>query len=252
MTEIILEKGHTDTGQMKYDLLVKGMPEHFLGLAADLKFKGDLIAVDFQGMVLSPTLTALPADQQPIKIVKALAEGDKVVLGLTFKAGNLPVLKDGVLASFIFNRDDLELEEIDQTVVSTYSGKRKDLSAVEWRVENVIGMFTKKQDTTLDNKSLEKSKVDRDLGESNLVKLPLEADLLAESPSASASEQLVLDKILNVPAISSQSLDFSWGWGGLLALVLGIIAWVVWRFWGSKLRYRSKSAFEAPASADFA
>ena len=253
MTEIILKKGHTETGQMKYDLLIKGVPEHFLGLAADLKFKGDLIAGDFQGMILSPMLSTLPVDQQPIKIVKALAEEDKVVVGLTFKAGNLPVLKDGVLATLVFNRNGVELEKISETVVSIYQNGRKDLPMASWSVENKIEKLAKMSDKGMLGGEIVKSSIAPvSLGQNIQGEVPLKAALFLEDSVLGSSEQMVLDKILNARVAGAAGGDNSWVWMSLLALLLGILAWGVWRFWWSKMPYREKGGFEAAASADFA
>lgn len=111
---------------VRFDLVMNGMPEKFLGLAADLKFdgKGKYLRMD-----LSDSVNALPFAEQPIKMLKPA--DDRLVMGLTFKSNQLPQLRDGVLASFWFEGDK-DFAGFEQQVFSVYgSGGREDL-AVSW------------------------------------------------------------------------------------------------------------------------
>jgi hypothetical protein len=134
MTVINVAKSILPNGMTSYDLSLEGVPPQFLGLAADLVFEGDFGAADYRGMEWGPAILAVPEEERPIQMVRALPGQSRIVLGLTFRADDLAVAKDGVWARFVFGRDLVRPVSIENRVFSIYQGGRRDLSNVEWTI----------------------------------------------------------------------------------------------------------------------
>lgn len=129
MTKIYLIKNVVEGG-VRFDLKAEELPANFLGLAADLKFRNEPGKVAFEKMDWGATISSLK--DLPIKM--ANFQNGKLTMGMTFRAANLPKLKDGVLASFYFKGQAIEFEGFERTFLSKFEGKRVDLPDVQWLV----------------------------------------------------------------------------------------------------------------------
>jgi hypothetical protein len=256
MTEIILEKNLVagQPGKWKVDLIAQNLPEHFLGLAADLQFEGDLGGASYEGMELAPALMALPAEQQPIKMVKALPGEGKLVMGMTFRANHLPKLADGLLASFVFKGDDLNLQKVLNPVVSTYQDGRKDWPAVSWTIKN--GQIEKPGAIISENKSAVMSKHVMKSDE-QVESMPVAEQQLDLTGAVETNfNQATLAEILNRPQPATGPGDFGWWWLIVLAAIPLILAGCGWGLWQAYRRGglggKAKSPLRASAKAEFA
>ncbi len=166
MTEIIMQKNRLPDGRVKLDLIGKNLPRNFLGLAADINLKKPFEEDSYDQMVLAPILKDLADQNSLIDLAKALPKEGKIVLGLTLKSDHLVSLPDGLLLSFIFDDQSIEISEISNQVISVYEQGRKDIEA-NWSVNNQVeqqtindqteNLLEKKGNSPLGSPSVEKS-----------------------------------------------------------------------------------------------
>lgn len=111
---------------VRFDLFVENMPENFLGLAADLKFDGE---GNYLRMEFSDQIVGMPFERQPVKMVKEKA--DTLIMGMTFKAADLPKLESGVLASFFFDGEK-DFKAFENKVFSIHQNQSRMDLQVDW------------------------------------------------------------------------------------------------------------------------
>ncbi|MCC6643340.1 hypothetical protein IT411_01195 [Candidatus Peregrinibacteria bacterium] len=182
MTEIKIVKNVLGGGLTRFDLMAKALPEKFLGLAFDLKFKADWSKVAYQKNEFGLLLHDLKA--QPLKMVKI--EDGVLVVGLTFKAGEQQKLSDGVLMSFYFEGGQVEADGFAKQVLSIFDGQREDVTA-EWLMGESQELAKIVQPKSTVQKPLEVEIVDE--MQTNLTALPMEWQQILEKPLQAPVEQ---------------------------------------------------------------
>ncbi len=214
MTEIILQKNGAGKEGLQFDLLIKNVPENFLGLAADINFEGDLAAADFRGMEWGEVFQSLSDKDKPIELIKVLPEQQKVVLGITFKATGLPRLQDGKMATLVFEKDGIIPKSFENRVLSVFENGRRDLSDTVWTVEGQPALKTGSLSDS--NSSTGQSRAGQHI-------LPIIGGTHS-IPTATESAINVTDaallEALNAPATSPADSLWSWWWLMLILLAM--------------------------------
>ncbi len=248
MTEIFLQKGVDVKGHGKYDLYVKDMPADFLGLAVDLKFTNSGQAWKFLEMSWGEMLKPLPQAKLPLQIVRPVPEENKIVMGLTFKATEIPVLKDGVLVSFIFDGDLPLLAKLENKVISVYQqGKRVDLPRISWKIAQGPVMEANGGETGANAAAVVSQ--GQLLASEEVKALEVQPGELAADVLTAQQWQAVLVDLAPKPLLA-QNNAFSWLWGGFIGLViLAVLAGIWWKWgWSWWLQKRGKKSDQAGAA----
>lgn len=134
MTEIIIKKVQLSDGVARFDMYFSGIPDNFLGIATDIVFSGDVSEVSYRGMEWGSVFEGLEGAQLPINMVKYLPNEGRLVMGITLKANDLPVLSDGYFASFVFKDAEIEAVGFENSVLSVFDGARRDVTNVIWTI----------------------------------------------------------------------------------------------------------------------
>lgn len=240
MTEIIFAKKIIGPGKWQIDLIAKDLPANFLGMAVDLQFNGDWNGVNYQGMEWGPVLGRLPLEKQPIKMVKALPEQGRLVTGLTFKANQLVEIDDGMLASFVFEGAELQLDKLLNPVVSIYENGRKDWPVVGWTIQdtskavNSLKVLSENKITDLSKNTMENVEI------AELV----DVDEVSVEQAETNFDSAALKEILNRPQPSAVPNDFGWWWVIFLIILPLVMVASGWGLWQAYRRTRADKVKE--------
>lgn len=250
MTEIFLQKSVDAKGHGKYDLYVKDMPADFLGLAVDLKFTNSGQAWKFLEMSWGEVLKPLPQAKLPLQIVRALPEENKIVMGLTFKATEIPVLKDGVLVSFIFDGDLPLLAKLENKVISVYQqGKRVDLPRISWKIAQ--GPVMEANGGEIGANAAAVVGQGQLLTSEEVKALEVQPGELAADLLTAQQWQVVLEDLAPKPVLA-QNYAFSWLWLGCVGVgVVSILVGIWWK-WGRYWWLQKRKGKFDQAEADMA
>ncbi len=134
MTRIYFQKYVADDGSMRMDLIAEELPKKFLGLASDIVL-GDNVA-SYQSFEIGQVFQELQGSKQPIYMIDQ--QSDRLVLGLSLKANDLPKINDGILGSFYFTQDFEHIPAFEKQVLSIFDQGRTDLQDVSWSQEMAV------------------------------------------------------------------------------------------------------------------
>lgn len=203
----------------RFDLIIKDLPKNFLGLAADIKFEGDLSAADFRGTEPGEFFQGAADGDKPIELIKVLPDQHKVVLGITLKANRLlpsvPGKTEGRLVSLVFNNDKITPKSFENQVLSVFDQGRRDLPDTIWTVavsrENTQTPFVSSADIS----RMAASASDKDV----LRPLPVPSEAAAVTLSSPVTDPVILEALMD-PRFSGQTGLWAWWWLILILVAL--------------------------------
>lgn len=216
-TEILVKKIILDGGKVRFDLIGKNLPENFLGLASDLKFAGGAGDIKYEKMEWGNAFAGFATEDLPVKMVKYAWETGRdegrIIFGISLKAGDLKILKDGVIGSFYFSgkaSSNIQFAGFQYEVLSAYENGRVDVTGVKWLNAGQLKMPGEviSTGTTLDNIQNKESVELKSLNQPAAINTSDLAKALSSKPVV-YSDEVPLDEDSQIDLLPTSSVDLS-------------------------------------------